>query len=103
MIRSDLRPFGNIDVPVSSRMYYTYQLMIARKFGDWLSLQVTPTLVHRNLVQSSNDKNTIFSLGLGSSIKLTRTVRFNMEYYMILLVIKYSPTFKVRKCGMPLA
>mgnify|MGYP001220924413 CR=1 FL=1 len=35
MIRSDLRPFGNIDVPVSSRMYYTYQLMIARKFGDW--------------------------------------------------------------------
>ena len=84
MIRSDLRPFGNIDVPVSSRMYYTYQLMIARKFGDWLSLQVTPTLVHRNLVQTTSDKNTIFSLSLGSSIKLTRAMRFNAEYFMIL-------------------
>ena len=84
MIRSDLRPFGNIDVPIRSRMYYTYQIMLARKFGDWLSIQVTPTIVHRNLVQLASDKNSIFSLGLGSSVKLTKAMRFNAEYYMIL-------------------
>ncbi|MEM9985980.1 MAG: DUF5777 family beta-barrel protein, partial [Bacteroidota bacterium] len=34
----------------SSRLSYTHQVLIARKFNDVLSLQLMPTLVHRNLV-----------------------------------------------------
>ncbi len=65
----------------SSRMSYAYQLMIARKFGKWVSLQLTPTYVHKNLVTSKLDKNDIFSLGFGTSVRVSGSVRINLEYY----------------------
>jgi hypothetical protein len=45
----------------SDRLSQTFQLLIARKFGI-LSLQLSPTIVHSNLVVA-NDDNTIFALG----------------------------------------
>ncbi|MBL0309022.1 MAG: hypothetical protein IPP77_04895 [Bacteroidetes bacterium] len=30
----------------SSRLYYTFQLMFSRKFGQWISVEIMPTLVH---------------------------------------------------------
>ena len=65
----------------SSRMSYAYQLMIARKFGKWVSVQLTPTYIHRNLVSTIADKNGVFSLGLGTSIRVSGSVRINLEYY----------------------
>lgn len=65
----------------SSRMSYAYQLMIARKFGKWVSIQLTPTMVHKNLVYSNEDKNNIFSLGFGASVRVSGSVRINLEYY----------------------
>lgn len=65
----------------SSRMSYAYQLMIARKFGQWVSVQITPTWVHKNLTLTNKDKNDIFSLGLGTSVRLSGSVRLNLEYY----------------------
>jgi hypothetical protein len=49
----------------SSRLSYTFQLMIARKFNDWFSLQLMPTVTHKNLVTSLQEKNTMFVLGTG--------------------------------------
>lgn len=51
----------------SQRISYTGQLIIARKFCEWFSFQVVPTVVHYNLVETKADKNTLFSVGLGSS------------------------------------
>ena len=46
----------------SSRLSYAHQIIIARKFNEHLSLQVSPSLVHFNLVDGSNDKNTMYAL-----------------------------------------
>lgn len=67
----------------TSKLNYTHSLLIARKFKDAFSLQLMPTLVHRNLVKTIADKNTIFAMGAATSIKLTGSLRLNAEYYYI--------------------
>ncbi len=67
----------------SSRLAYHHSLLIAKKYNDFLSFQLSPTLVHRNLVTSANDKNTVISLGVGTSFKLNGSTRANLEYYYI--------------------
>ena len=68
----------------SSRIAYTHQLLIARKFNENLTLQLTPTLVHKNLVQKSTDRNDIFALGFGGRYKVSRRVAINAEYFYLL-------------------
>lgn len=65
----------------SSRLTFCNQLIIARKVNNAVSLQLTPTIVHRNLVEKKAYPNTVFALGLGGSFKITRSTRFNIEYY----------------------
>lgn len=67
----------------TSRMYYTHQILVGRKFSESLTLQLMPTLVHRNLVKSRTDRNDIFALGAAGRIKLTRRVALNAEYYYV--------------------
>lgn len=82
----DTREWANPDRVnyASSRLYYHHSLLIARKFGEHFSLQLMPTLVHRNLVATIADKNTIFGIGAGTSIRLTGSLRLNAEYNYIL-------------------
>ena len=68
----------------SSRMQYTHQLLIARKFNNDLSLQLTPTLVHKNLVPTVQDKNDILAMGFGGRYKLTQRFSVNGEYIYVL-------------------
>ncbi len=68
----------------SSRLYYTHQLLIGRKFNDNFSLQLMPTLVHRNLVESRTEKNDVFAIGAAGRIKLSKRVALNAEYYYVL-------------------
>lgn len=84
MIRSDDWPVPTRENYITSRFYYTYQLLIARKFGEWVSLQIMPTVVHRNLVATAADNNTVFSMGFGTSVRLTGSLRFNMEYVWVI-------------------
>ena len=74
----------NRDNYFSSRMQYTHQLLIARKFNNDLSLQLTPTLVHKNLVPTLQDKNDIFAVGFGGRYKLTQRFSVNGEYIYVL-------------------
>jgi hypothetical protein len=67
----------------SSRLAYHHSLLIAKKYNELLSFQLSPTIVHRNLVTSANDKNTLISLGVGTSFKLNGSTRANLEYYYI--------------------
>lgn len=65
----------------SSKLSYTHQLLIARKFSSRLSLQLMPTLVHRNTVLEQQGTSDVYALGVGGRFKLTQRLSFNSEYY----------------------
>ncbi|MEP7321445.1 MAG: DUF5777 family beta-barrel protein [Saprospiraceae bacterium] len=69
---------------IVDNLFYTGQLIIGAKINDGLSLQVSPTVVHRNLTLNSAEKNDVFAVGAGGRIKLTRHTSFNVEYIYIL-------------------
>ena len=62
-------------------LFYVGQVLIAKKVNSSLSVQVTPTYVHRNLVTIAADPHDIFALGLGTRVKLSTRVSLNAEYY----------------------
>jgi len=72
----------------SSRVSYTYQLLVARKFSNSISAQLIPSLIHKNLVPNGEDKNDIFSVGVGGRVKLTKRMSVNAEYF-------YTPTGQI--------
>lgn len=62
------------------RTAYTSQLLIARKFSRSLSLQLSPTLIHFNMVATPKDKNNVFAMGVGGRMKITKRMSINGEY-----------------------
>lgn len=68
----------------SHRMFYTFQLILGRKFSERFSLQVSPTLVHRNLVKTKQEENDVFAAGIAGRLKLTRRLAINAEYIYVL-------------------
>lgn len=73
-----------IDRTLGRRTAYTYQALIARKFSSDLSLQLMPTLIHRNLVLNEGEKNDVYALGGGGRYKLTKRFSLNAEYFALL-------------------
>ncbi|PCJ64612.1 MAG: hypothetical protein COA58_12810 [Bacteroidetes bacterium] len=67
----------------SDRVSYVHQLLVARKFSEGLSIQLSPTLVHKNLVDSANRNNDIISIGVGLRQKITSRTTINLEYYYV--------------------
>lgn len=63
------------------RVSYVNQLLLARKFSEKLSVQLSPTWVHKNLVEKSNDFNDLFLLGIGSRVRLTKWISLTGEYF----------------------
>ncbi|MCB0635006.1 MAG: hypothetical protein KDC54_00230, partial [Lewinella sp.] len=68
----------------SSRLYYSFQLILGRKFGDAFTLQVSPTLVHRNLVRTGTESNDVWAGAFAGRIRLSRRVAINAEYIYVL-------------------
>lgn len=75
---------GPDELPFWDRFSYTQQILVARKFNDRLSLELNPTFVHRNLVDTEMDPNDTWSIGAGGRLKLTKRISFNAEYYYVL-------------------
>jgi len=65
------------------RTAYSVQLLLARKFSRWLSLQLSPTWLHYNLVPTVADKNDVFALGLGGRMKITKRMSIDAEYDIV--------------------
>lgn len=82
-------PAGEPDA--NARLTYSYQAIIARKFSPSFSLQISPTLVHRNSVIAEQDPNDIFALGAGGRLKLTKRLSLNAEYYYQFNTVDNSP------------
>ncbi len=72
------------DNKFSSRMFYTFQVILGRKFSESFSLQLSPTLVHRNLIPTREVVHDVLALGVGSRVKLTKRTALNVEYAYVL-------------------
>jgi hypothetical protein len=68
----------------SSRLAFTHQLILGRKFSESFSLQLMPTVVHRNLIANSEEKHDVLAMGAALRQKLTRRLAINAEYYYVL-------------------
>jgi len=64
-----------------NRLSYTAQLLIARKFTQKLSLQLMPTIVHRNRVDQTVEDNDQIALGIGGRLKVSRSVALTTIQY----------------------
>ena len=67
------------------RLEYVHQIMVARKFNERFSLQLTPSYLHNNLVPTEQDPNDLFALGAGTRFKITKRASVNAEYYYIFI------------------
>ncbi len=65
----------------TSRLFFTHQLLIGRKFSEQTSLQLMPSWSHRNLVSKANEPNDLVAVGIGGRQKLSKRVSLNAEYY----------------------
>jgi hypothetical protein len=65
----------------SSKLAFFHQVIIGRKFTEGFSFQVSPTVIHRNLVDSVKDKNDIYSLGIATRLKFTKRMALTVEYF----------------------
>jgi hypothetical protein len=78
-----LRPLTDEEIPrtFKNKLTYVYQALIARKFSEKLSLQITPTYLYRNLPELAGEERGLFSLGLGGRLKISKRVSVNAEYF----------------------
>ncbi len=66
----------------SGRISYVHQLLIARKFNEFFSLQFAPSLVHRNYVADLQEKNDVYALQAGARIKISKRISINGDYIL---------------------
>lgn len=56
----------------SSRLAFAHQVLLSRTFADRLQLQLTPGLVHRNLVAGPEENNDVGYIGAGGRLRLSQ-------------------------------
>ncbi|AZB09901.1 hypothetical protein EG344_14330 [Chryseobacterium sp. G0162] len=66
----------------SDRLSYLTQALISRGFSDKLSLQFTPSYVHKNLYEPTIEDKNQFLAGLGGRYKISKRVSVNAEYFV---------------------
>lgn len=65
----------------SNRLFYFNQLLIARKLSNTFTVQLMPTHIHYNFVNTIAEPNDIFALGGAGRIKLSKRTTLNLEYF----------------------
>ena len=65
-----------------NRLLYVNQLIIGRKFNRSLSLEILPTLIHRNLVPTNKDDHDLASVGIAGRYKLSNRISVNADYFI---------------------
>lgn len=83
-VRTDTWSINDQEVPNKYRWFYTWQLIAGRKFSDFFTLQLSPGLVHRNLVETADLSNTVINVGIGGRFRLSRRVTLNTEWIYVL-------------------
>jgi hypothetical protein len=73
----------------ASRLSYTSQLLVARKINQGLSVQITPTYVHHNIMSTDYMPHDLFAVGAGGRMKLSKRISLNADYYFVANPEKY--------------
>ena len=77
----DLPNIKDADFSINKhRLAFAHQLLVARKFNEALSVQISPTYVHRNYVNIT-DNNDVIAVGFGGRYKFIRRLAFTWEYF----------------------
>ncbi len=84
----------------TSRLFYSHQLIIGRKFSESTSLQIMPTYLHRNLVTLAAEPNGQIAIGIGGRQKLSKRISLNAEYYYQLPQYKLAGTTNSLSVGV---
>ena len=84
----------------SSRVAYYGQAIVGRKFGEAVTLQLIPSILHRNLVPTENDPNDLFAAGIGGKIKLSRRISFTLDYHYVINQNEASPYHNPLSLGL---
>lgn len=92
MSMSGIKPPPDRENYFSSKLSYAHQLIVARKFSSTFSAQIMPTLVHRNLIDSTKYQHDVLAMGIGLKKKIIPSVTLNLEYFY-LLPNQINPTF----------
>lgn len=69
------------DMSMNDRITYDFQFLLAKKFNRSLSLQLMPTLIHRNLVETNSDSHDLISIGVGGRMKMTKRTSVNFDTF----------------------
>lgn len=67
---------------LTDRSTHVLQVLLARKFSEKFSLQLSPTFIHRNQVEKKGLNHDIFALGIGGRFKISKRTSFNLEYFL---------------------
>jgi len=65
----------------TNQLSFAQQLLIASKINRDLTLQISPTLIHYNLVETLDEPNDKYSLAIGGRYKITKRISVNAEYF----------------------
>ncbi len=76
--------YTNVPYYFSSRLTYTNQLLIARRFGDHFSMQLSPTFIHRNFVESNKADNDIWDVGIAARYLFGENYSITADYHYIM-------------------
>jgi len=66
---------------ISDKFSFAHQILFARKFNDQFSLQLTPTVLHYNIVDNAKLPNDFYSLGIGFRQRISKRVNITTEYF----------------------
>jgi hypothetical protein len=66
----------------SDRFANYWQVLIGRKFSEAVTLQLMPTVLHRNFV-TQGEHNDLYAGGIGGRIKLSKRISLNVDYYYV--------------------
>lgn len=69
---------------VTDRTAHYVQIIAGRKFSENFSLQLSPVIVHRNLIEVDDNDNTIYAIGGGARYKVSKRIAFTADYHHVL-------------------
>lgn len=92
-MRSDDWPDTQRDfLETRHRLSYTTQLLIARELAPFVSVQLSPTWVHRNLVVQQESPTDVWALGMGTQVRINGRILVSAEYFLALTELNPNQT-----------
>lgn len=84
----------------SSRLAYYFQTIIGRKFSEGITLQVTPTLVHNNMVPLTSQPNDVYAVGFGGRAKVSKRMAITWDYFYLANGVQQGVNFPPISVGV---